>query len=105
MFKKLHEISCIFGTNAFSTPPPLAQTVKNFFSGFIHFMKFPPYDNYCMPICWDLGSTRLCIYLNISLKQETVMNVQMLIMEFTVLLSYRLEKPGKMGVHFTVRKF
>ena len=25
---------------------------------FRHYMKFPPYDNYCVLTCWDLGSTR-----------------------------------------------
>ena len=39
------------------TPTPTSQTVKkNFFHGFIHFMKFFAYDDYCMPLYWDLGS-------------------------------------------------
>ena len=47
-----HEISCNFASGEFLPPPP------NFFHVFIHFMKFLAYDDYCVPICWDLGSTR-----------------------------------------------
>ena len=48
------------------SPPPPSQTVKKiFFHGFIHFMKFLAYDDYCVLICWDLGSTR-CVYCKLA---------------------------------------
>ena len=47
---------CIF--NPPPTPTHWPNSEKKFLDGFIHFMKFLAYDDYCVPICWDLGSTR-----------------------------------------------
>ena len=41
----------------FYPPLPHGPTVEFFLNGFIHFTKFPAYNDYCVPIYWDLGST------------------------------------------------
>ena len=50
----------------FLTPPgPLSigQTVENFLKWIYPFREnLPPYDDYCVLICWNLGSTRLVTF-------------------------------------------
>ena len=51
-------------------------------------MKFPPNENYCVPICWDLGSTRLyTVSISLQLGQEKEELEPWLIKEMNQLLT------------------